>query len=148
MPAKPKTPSTRPEWMIASGFGVGAMLAAVGVWAYVSVGQIADAEPNRPAWLAIAEVTPQLPDGAILQVQLQLRLDDQEAVSTLSAHAPAFQGLVIETAQGMTHHQLRGPQGMKRYGQAIKETVNDYLIEQHIPERVRQVAFEQMVLIP
>jgi hypothetical protein len=37
---------------------------------------------------------------------------------------------------------------MRRYGKALKTAMNEYLAEQHVNGRIRQVAFEDMVILP
>ena len=48
----------------------------------------------------------------------------------------------------MTRTDIKGREGVQRYGQAIQQAINGYLKDQHIDERVKTVAFNELVLLP
>ncbi len=147
MPAK-TTSSKSPEWMLATGIAMATVLTVAGVWAYANNAFSPKMERPQPAWLEIARATPQLADGRTLAVQVGLEFDSQDAVKELTPHVDAFQAVVIDAAQSMSHRDLRGTKGIRRLGDAIEEGINDYLQDKHIKERLRQVAFEEMLLMP
>jgi flagellar basal body-associated protein FliL len=136
------------DWTLAAGIGLGTLLVAASVWAYARSTGPADMDRPVPAWLGVTRAMPQMADGRVLAVQVQLRLDDQEAVAKLSAMGPAFKGLVMDVAHTMDREDLVGAEGMLYYGKAIKHTINEYLAEQHRSERVRKVDFEELLVMP
>lgn len=147
MPAKTSS-SKSPEWMLAAGIALATVLTVAGVWAYSTQAFPSKTERPQPAWLELSRATPQLADGRTLAVQIGLEFDDQDAVKELTPHIDAFQAVVIDAAQSMSHRELRGTKGIVRLGNAIEEGINGYLHDQHIKERLRQVAFEEMLLMP
>lgn len=148
MAVKPASPGPR-DRKLAIGITVGALMTVACVWAYahLSEGTLAPERPV-PVWLGVTSATPQLTDGHMLQVQVSLRLENQESLAGVSPHEPALKAVVMDVAQDMSSHDLFGTQGMRRYGKALKTAMNEYLAEQHVNGRVRQVAFEDMVILP
>jgi flagellar basal body-associated protein FliL len=145
-----KTAATgRRDRTLAVSISVAAVLTVASVWAYAHFNRASFApERPKPVWLGVTSAMPQLTDGHMMQVQVSLRLEDQESLTQVSPHAPALKALVVDVAQDMSSHDLVGTRGMQRYGKAIKTAMNEYLAEQHVNDRVRQVAFEDMVILP
>lgn len=144
-----KTASSKPQdWKFAWALALGALVTATGVWAYTHMSTSPDMDRPVPAWLGIPRITPQLADGRTLAVQVDLEFADPAVVQQVTPYADEFKGMMIQIAEGMNHHDLRGTRGIERYGNAIEEAVNGYLDEQHIKHKVRQVAFEEMLLTP
>jgi flagellar basal body-associated protein FliL len=136
------------DWTLAAGIGLGTLLTAASVWAYARSTSPMEIDRPVPAWLGVTRAMPQMSDGRMLAVQVQLRLDDQEAVAQLGPMGPAFKGLVMDVAHDLSRDDLVGTEGMKQYGKAIKAAINEYLAEQHRNERVRKVDFEELLVMP
>lgn len=147
-PARASKPANT-DRTLAIVVSLGALMLITAIWAWArSATAPAVTERPAPAWLAINRVIAQLTDGRMLKVRVDLQLQDQEAVSSLTPHQEAFRSMVEEISADMSHEELRGPEGMTRLAGHIRSASNSYLAEQRIPHRVKNVMYEEWTLMP
>lgn len=130
-------------WMSA-----GALVLGASVWAYTVLSAPARPERPQPAWLSMAKVMAQTADGRRVAVKVNLALQQRDDESVLVPHLPAFEALIGTTSADMNREEISGPEGMRHLGEAIQTSINDYLEDRGMPERIRDVAFDQMTLLP
>jgi flagellar basal body-associated protein FliL len=137
------------ERALALGVSLGALLMIAAIWAWAR-GNTAPALTERPvpAWLGVNRVIAQLTDGRMLKVRVDLQLQDQDALSSLTPHQEAFRAMVEEISSEMSHDELLGAEGMSKLAGHIRSASNSYLAEQQIPHRVKDVMFEEWTLMP
>jgi len=61
---------------------------------------------------------------------------------------PAFATLVQQTASQTTRDDIQSHDGVQHFGAAIGGSLNTYLEEQGIQGRIKNVAFEELTLMP
>ena len=137
------------DWILELSVGLMAIVLGVSVWAYMQLmdGKSVQQRPV-PAWLGVSKVIAQMSDGRMVNVKLNLRLKDQKAVDELTPHKPAFTALIQEAGTQVSHDDLQNSQGIKRFGGAIKSSINDYLEGQAVQAKVKDVAFDELMLLP
>lgn len=138
------------DWRLELVIGIGVIVLGFGVWVFTHFSGNTPSSQDRPkpAWLALPKVMAQMSDGRMVNIKVNLRLANADAVSELQPHAPAFKALVQDTGTRMSTQALQGMQGMKNFGQAIRASLNDYLRDQEVPTRIKDVAFDEMMLMP
>jgi flagellar basal body-associated protein FliL len=135
------------DWTLAIGIALGALLVAFGTWVYTQWSAM-DKPRNGAVWLDVPEVQSQLADGRMLSVKVNLRLRNRDDPDMLEGHEPALKAMIEQVGTTMTRADIKGREGVQRYGQAIQQAINGYLQDQHIDERVKTVAFNELVLLP
>jgi flagellar basal body-associated protein FliL len=130
--------------------GMSVLLIGSMIWAFNNLGKPwgTDAQPPMPTWFGIQTVTSQMSDGRTVSVKIKLQLKGAEDSEALRPHEGAFKVLVQEVAAEISRSELKEADGIKHYGLALKEAMNGYLREQQRPERIKAVAFEDLVLMP
>jgi flagellar basal body-associated protein FliL len=142
-------PSRNNDRTLAIGVSLGALLMIAAIWAWArSASAPAVTDRPIPAWLGVNRVIAQLTDGRMLKVRVDLQLQDQDAVHSLTPHQEAFRSMVEEISAEMSRDELQGPEGMTRLAGHIRSASNSYLAEQRIPHRVKDVMFEEWTLMP
>jgi flagellar basal body-associated protein FliL len=143
------SPSLVSDSLLQVLIGVVALLLGAGVWLYaqVSQGEAPQVRP-RPIWLGIAKVTAQMSDGRMLNVKVNLSLPSDNAVGELRPHMPAFQALIEEAGTRISREDVQGSEGMRRFGASIRGTLNDYLDGQDTAGRIKDVVFDELMLLP
>lgn len=144
------TPENSPsDWLLELVIGVGVIVLGFGVWAFTHFSNGPDTQDRpKPAWLALPKVMAQMADGRMVNIKINLRLPSDSAAVELQPHVPAFKALIEETGTHMSRDDLQGTQGMKQLGKAIRTSLNGYLEDQGVETRVKDVAFEEMMLMP
>lgn len=137
----------RNEWLLAGGFVLATLLVASAVWLYTALSGATSSGRPQPVWLGVPKVVSQMSDGRVMEVKVNLQLKDDDAAGALEDHVIAFGAVIQGVGISMTKTDVRGAEGMQRYGQAIRESINDYLEQSNIDERVRHVAFEELTLV-
>ena len=127
--------------------GIGALLLGLGVWAYSALQQPATSRP-KPAWLAVPKVTSQMADGRMLAMRVNLQLKRAADESALSPHVPAFASLIESSGSDLQTEQISDSKQLKALQSRIQHDINGYLSEQGVPQRVRKVDFQELVLLP
>jgi flagellar basal body-associated protein FliL len=144
-------PRTSQQRELAQTLMIGMSVLLIGsmIWAFNTLGKPWDAAGQRPmpTWFGINTVTSQMSDGHMLTVKLNLQLKGAEDSESLRPHEGAFKMLVQEVAAEMSRSELKEVDGIKHYGLALKDAMNGYLREQQRPERIKAVAFEDLVLM-
>lgn len=144
------TPDSAPnDWLLELVIGVGVVVLGFGVWAYTHFAS-GPATPDRPkpAWLALPKVMAQMSDGRMVNIKVNLRLASDNAIGDLTPHVPAFKALIEETGTRLSRDDLQGAEGMKNLSRTIRTSLNGYLQERDLSPRVKDVAFEEMMLMP
>jgi flagellar basal body-associated protein FliL len=142
-------PSVVSDWLLELLIGVSALMLGTAVWLFVQAGgNKAQQERPRPVWLGVTKVMAQMSDGRMVTVKVNLSLGKPEAIGELQPHMPAFQALIEEAGTRITREDIQGGEGMKRFGVAIQETLNEYLDGQHVANRVKHVLFDELTLMP
>lgn len=142
------TATDRRDWTPGLLVGLGVMLTAALVWAYSMLGGTPGTDRPRPIWLGLDKVVSQLSDGRMMAVKVNFELKNVKDSQALQDYQAALTVLVRDVAATLSHDDLRGSEGMKRYGAALHAATNDYLHRQGLPGRVKAVAFEELVLMP
>lgn len=144
-------PDETPErgWTLEMSVGLLALVLGVSAWLFL---QLSDSKPKhdkpRPAWLGVSKVMAQMSDGRMVNVKINLRLKDEKAVEELDPHTPAFAALIQEVGTQVTHDELQDTKGIQHFGSLIRESLNDYLEQQSVHTKVKDVAFAELMLLP
>lgn len=137
------------DWLLELVIGVIVIVLGGSVWAYT---HFANKNPHqnkpKPAWLAVPKVMAQMADGRMVDMKINLQLDSDQDASELKPHMPAFTALIQATGVSTSHDDLQQEGGALRFGRAIRTSLNGYLEEQDLPERIKNVAFEELMLMP
>ena len=126
----------------------GALLVIGAVWGWSRYAATPSTERPRPAWIGVNRVIAQMTDGRMLKVKVDLNVEDDDAVSALRTHQDAFRSLVEEVSAEMNTEDVQGPDAMRALAHEIQSSVNAYLEQQQVPERVKDVMFEEWTLLP
>lgn len=137
----------RQEWWLAAIVALTTVLVALGVWLYTSAADPVQQQRPRPVWLGVPKVVSQMSDGRVLEVKVNLQLKDSGAARRLSGHQAAFTTVIQEVGSTMTKDDVRGADSIERYGRTIRTSLNDYLEDRNMGDRVRHVAFEELTLV-
>ncbi|WP_290872495.1 flagellar basal body-associated protein FliL [Aquabacterium sp.] len=148
MSNKPAPTKSSQDWLIGSLIGLAMLALAVAAWWWSQRQPDEDPTRPKPVWVDVERVRPQMADGGMANIKVDLQIDDAEQQKTLSALAPAFQSLIQERGSDMTREELTGPEGMRRLAKAIRSDVNNYLRAQRQPGRVLGVAFQEFHILP
>ena len=137
------------DWLLQLCIGIGVLMVFMGVWLYTHFSQphVSPDKP-RPIWLGVAKVMAQMSDGRMVNVKVNLHLDKADAVDELDPHQPAFKALIQEVGTRTTREDLQGREGVRHFGASIRDSLNHYLEEQRVEGRVKDVAFEELNLMP
>ncbi len=148
--ANASTPSgaASSDWLFGLVMGGVAIVLIGAIWAWSRMSHAPDTQRPRPAWMGINRVVSQLNDGRMLKLRVDLQLKDEAAVNALSSQQDIFKSMVEEVSAEMSHDELQGPEGMRTLAHHIQATFNDYLADQQIPHRVKDVLFEEWTLMP
>jgi flagellar basal body-associated protein FliL len=137
------------DWMLELSVGVMAVVLGTGVWIYT---QLSDSKPTierpHPVWLGVNKVMAQMSDGRMVNVKVNLRLKDQNAVAELDPHKPAFIALIQEAGTQISRDELQDTKGIKHFSTVIKSSLNDYLEEQSVHAKVKDVVFDELMPMP
>lgn len=137
------------DWLLELVIGIGVIVLGFSVWAFTHFGGDTPRQDKpKPTWLAMSKVMAQMSDGRMVNIKVNLRLANDGAADELEPHVPAFKALIQETGTRLSREDLQGMQGMKNFGQAIRASLNGYLQDQQVPARIKDVAFEEMMLMP
>lgn len=135
------------EWLLGICIALATLLVGMGVWMYTALGDASFSSRPKPVWLGVPKVISQMSDGRVMEVKVNLQLKDKDAAGNLRDHLNAFSAMIQEVGSSMTKTDIRGADGVKEYGRAIRESLNDYLEERQISTRVKHVAFEELTLV-
>ena len=137
------------DWLLQAIMGLAVVLLGMGVWLYLSNnGAPAAQDKPRPVWLGVSEVLAQMSDGRMVNVKVNLKLGNEQAIAELAPHKPAFQALIQEAGTQVSREDIQGPEGMRHFGATLRDTLNGYLEEQDVPTRIKQVVFDELTLMP
>jgi flagellar basal body-associated protein FliL len=141
--------SARQDWLIGPVIGLTMLLLGLGGW-YASQrpSQADEARPKPPVWVDVGRVQPQMSDGGMANIKLDLQIDETRNQAEIKAHAPAFKSMVEERGAEMSREEMLGAEGMQRLAKAVRSDANNYLRARHYPERIRSVAFEEFHVLP
>lgn len=148
--AKTESPSSGlSDWLLELAIGVVVIVLGGSVWAYSHLSNKSPLQDRpKPAWLAVPKVMAQMSDGRMVDIKLNLQLSKQGDAAALEPHMPAFTALIQATGVSTTHDDLQQQGGVARFGQSIRDSLNNYLEEQDMSARIQTVAFEEMMLMP
>ncbi|HET6788892.1 MAG TPA: flagellar basal body-associated FliL family protein [Aquabacterium sp.] len=137
------------DWLLELAIGVVVIVLGGSVWAYTHFsGKNPHQNKPKPAWLAVPKVMAQMSDGRMVDIKINLQLSSENEASELKPHMPAFTALIQAAGVSTTHDDLQQEGGASRFGKAIRTSLNGYLEEQDLPERIKNVAFEELMLMP
>ena len=129
------------DWTLAIGIALGALLVAFGAWVFTEMSAM-DKPRNGAVWLNVPKVISQLADGRMVSVKVNLQLRNKDDPSTLEGHQPALKAMIEQVGTTVSREDIKGADGIQRYGRAIQHAINGYLDDQQIDERVKMVAFD------
>lgn len=137
------------DWLLELAIGIVVLVLGVSVWAYTyfSSQKLEQAKPV-PVWLTVPKVMAQTADGRMFNVKLNLRLGKQKDVSVMEPHIPAFKTLVQEASTQMSRDDMKDADGLVRFGKTVKTSLNGYLKAQDVQARVKDVALDEIMLLP
>lgn len=138
----------RDEWVVGLAVTLAAVLTALSVWVYTQWSSLSDQGRPRPTWQTMPKVISQLADGRMVSVKVNFQLKDAHSAGVIEEHEPAVRAMIQSVGTTMTRTDIKGPQGIERYGQAIRDSVNGYLAEREMDDRVKTVAFDELILMP
>lgn len=147
-PATTSATSSSSTRVIALVVCVGTLVVGAAVWFYTLMQGNGAPAHALPVWVGVKRVTAQLADGRMLAMKVQLRVSNHEDEAELSAHVPAFAALIEASGGELERDEVTGQKGMRHLGAHIEEAINDYLEDRGLSQRVSQVAFEEMTLLP
>jgi flagellar basal body-associated protein FliL len=136
-------------WTLEMSVGLLALVLGVSAWVFLqlSTGKPSHDKP-RPAWLGVSKVMAQMSDGRMVNLKVNLRVKDEKAVEELDPHTPAFVALIQEVGTQVTHEELQDSKGIQHFGTLIRDSLNDYLEQQSVHTKVKDVAFAELMLLP
>lgn len=137
------------DWLLELVIGLVVVILGVSVWAYTHYGKSDDRQDRpTPAWLSLPKIMAQMSDGRMVNFKVNLRLAKDNDADALEPHMPAFKALVEEAGTHISEEDLHGSGGLKQFSLDIKKSLNSYLKDQGEPTRIKDVAFEEMMLMP
>jgi len=146
--ATAQSDSNRSAWtVILAGAALIATL-AMGTWGWQKYAHPPE-ELVRPApiYLSIDKIESKMSDGSVLAFKFGLQLKDPKDQQVLGPYAPAFRSMVANLTTELTYQDLSGPDSMTKMGGYIEYTLNDYLTQQGLPQRINGVLFEDWLLL-
>lgn len=147
LPAAAPSKGLSNEWLLGICIALATLLVGLGVWVYTNLSDSSFSSRPQPVWLGVPKVISQMSDGRVMEVKVNLQLKDKDTASHLSDHLAAFSTMIQSVGTSMTKTDIRGADGVKQYGRAIRESLNDYLEEREISARIKHVAFEELTLV-
>ena len=142
-------PSHVSDWMLEATISAIVIVLVMTIWLYVRYANNHPMqEKAQPVWLGVTKVTSQMSDDRMVDIKVKLRLDNEKALDQMEPHAPAFEALIQEAGAKMTREDLQQRGGLKRLASGILNNINDYLEEQALPGRIKEVDFEEVLLMP
>lgn len=138
------------DWALELAIGLIVIVLGAGVWAFTHFGEKHGAHQDRPkpAWLAVPNILAQMGDGRMVDMKINLQLNSDDEASELKPHMPAFTALIQAAGVTTSHDDLQQDGGAARFGRNIRSSLNNYLEEQDMPARVKNVAFDELMLMP
>lgn len=143
-----ETQNSRSDWTVVLGIGAIIVLLGLAAWAYQAFSQHTDADSRpAPVWLSVDKIETKMSDGSMLAVKFNLQLAHPKDQKALSPYTPAFKSMVEVMATDLSYQELAGPDSMAELRDSIQTTLNDYLEERGVPQRVKDVMFEEWLLL-
>lgn len=137
------------EWLTELAIGVVVVVLGMAVWAYTHFNDgTRHHDRPKPVWLGISKVMAQMGDGRMVNLKVNLRLAHEEDVEALDAHVPAFKSLIQETGSQLSRETLQSKSGVQQLSKAIRTALNGYLEDHDMDARVKDVAFDELMLLP
>lgn len=146
--ATAQSDNNRSVWsLILAGAALIGTLALV-TWGWQKYTQTPD-ELVRPVpiYLSIDKIETKMSDGSVLTFKFGLQLKDPKDQKVLGPYAPAFRSMVTNLTTELTYQDLASPDSMTEMGGYIQYTLNDYLTQQGLPQRIKGVLFEDWLLL-
>jgi flagellar basal body-associated protein FliL len=100
-----------------------------------------------PIYLSIDKIESKMSDGSLLAFKFGLQLKDPKDQQVLGPYAPAFRSMVANLTTDLTYQDLSAPDSMTEMGDYIEYTLNDYLTQKGLPQRIQGVLFEDWLLL-
>lgn len=146
--ATAQSDSTRSVWtLILAGAALIATLALV-TWGWQKYTHAADEQVRPvPIYLSIDKIETKMSDGSVLAFKFGLQLQNPKDQKVLGPYAPAFRSMVETMTTELSHEDLSSPDSMSEMGGYIQYTLNDYLTQQGLPQRIQGVLFEDWLLL-
>lgn len=143
------SPAGLSDWLLEAAIGLIVLVLGVTVWV---VSHYSDNKPvhdrPKPVWLGMSKVMAQMSDGRMVSMKINLKLSDDEAVKELDPHMPAFKSLIQDAGAKVTREDLQERDGLKHFSAALRGTLNGYLEDHDVSGRVKDIAFEEFMLMP
>ena len=146
--ATARSDNNRSVWtLILAGAALIATL-ALGTWGWQKYASPPDAVARPvPIYLSIDKIESKMSDGSVLAFKFGLQLKDPKDQQVLGPYAPAFRSMVANLTTELTYQDLSGPDSMTEMGGYIEYTLNDYLTQKGLPQRIQGVLFEDWLLL-
>lgn len=146
--ATAQSDSNRSVWILILVGGTLIAMLALASWGWQKFGQ-APSEQARPVpiYLSIDKIESKMSDGSVLAFKFGLQLQDSKDQQVLGPYAPVFRNMVETMATELSYADLSRPDSMTEMGGYIQYTLNDYLTQQGLPQRIQGVLFEDWLLL-
>jgi flagellar basal body-associated protein FliL len=102
----------------------------------------------RPVWVEIKPVQAQMLDGRMVGVKVTLQLGDGTDGADIESYKPAIAAVIQQIGAGQTKESLYGKDGMAKFSQQLRESVNDYLEDHEMGRAVNRVNFNELIVMP
>lgn len=100
-----------------------------------------------PVYLSIDKIETRMADGSVLAFKFGLQLRHPTDQKVLGPYLPAFRNMVETKTTELTYEDLSEPGSMVEMASYIEYTLNDYLTQQGLPQRIDGVLFEDWLLL-
>ena len=146
--ATARSDNNRSVWTLILGGAALIATLALGAWGWQKYAS-PPTEVVRPVpiHLSIDKIESKMSDGSLLAFKFGLQLKDPKDQQVLGPYAPAFRSMVANLTTDLTYQDLAGPGSMTEMGGYIEYTLNDYLTQQGLPQRINGVMFEDWLLL-
>lgn len=154
-PASPKIPAVyKPmaylrEGSIAVWIALAVILFGLAAWGTSSLlPQTTAVERPKPMWMKLPTVETQMADGKMVTMDLNLQMQHQRTENSLDDYKAAMAAVVQERVQTKTRKDFATAQGMTDVSKDLKKSLNRFLKNHDMEQRVQSVEYQQFTLLP
>jgi flagellar basal body-associated protein FliL len=146
--ATARSDNNRSVWTLILGGAALIATLALGAWGWQKYAS-PPTEVVRPVpiYLSIDKIESKMSDGSVLAFKFGLQLKDPKDQQVLGPYAPAFRSMVANLTTELSYQDLAAPGSMTEMGGYIEYTLNDYLTQKGLPQRIQGVLFEDWLLL-
>lgn len=140
--------STRSVWLLILGVSALIGLAAMVAWLWQTGDAPSQTSPRpAPVYLRLEKIDAKTSDGGMLAIKVGLQLEKRDDQKSLLPYAPVFKDMIMEMTAELSHKDLLHPGGMEEMSGYVEYTLNEYLTQQGMSQRINSVMFEEWLLL-